>query len=118
MVVRGRNGKGLGAGNRGAVRKVGLIVVFEFSPGIRQCRRRNNALIVVDVIECCTGMSQHKHIGGENRSRSRRGSVNRKERADCGKLVADFFFLDIEEVSNMLDYLLMGESHLIAGRTV
>ena len=41
-----------------------------------------------------------------------------KERADCGELVTDFFFLDIEETSNVLDHLLMGESHFVASGAV
>jgi len=32
--VRGRNRKWFGTGNGGTVRKVGLIVVFKFSPGV------------------------------------------------------------------------------------
>jgi len=63
-------------------------------------------------------VSQHKCIGGENRSRSRRGSVNGKEGADCGELAADFFFFNVEKASNVLNHLFVGKSHLIAGRTI
>jgi len=55
-------------------------------------------------------MSQHECIGGENGGRSGGGSVNGKEGADSGELTANFFFLDVEEASNMLDHLLVGES--------
>jgi len=55
-------------------------------------------------------MSHHERIRGENRGRSGRRSVNWEEGADCGELAADFLFLDVEEVSDMLDYLLMGKS--------
>ena len=118
MEMRGRNRKWLRTGDGRTVGKVGLIVVFKFSPGIRQCRGRNNALVVVNVIECSTGISQHKRIGGENRSRSGRGSVNGKEGVDCRELVADFFFLNVEKASNVFNHLLMGKSHLVTGRTV
>ena len=63
-------------------------------------------------------MSQHKCIGGENRSRSGRGPVNGKKGADCGELAVDFFLFNIEKASNMLNHLFVGESHLFAGRTV
>jgi len=63
-------------------------------------------------------VSHHKCVQGENRGRNGRGSVNREERADCGELAADFFFLDIEETSNVLDHLLMREGQFITGRTV
>ena len=63
-------------------------------------------------------MSQHERIGGENGSRSGRRSINGKEGVDCGELSVDFFFLNVEEMSDMLNHLLMGESHLVAGRAV
>jgi len=49
MEVRGRNGKWLRAGDQGAVREVWLIVLFEFHARVGECRRKGNALIVIDV---------------------------------------------------------------------
>ena len=118
MKVRGRNGKWLGTGNRGAVQKTGVSIVSKLSPRIRQGGGRNDALVVVDIVEYCTGISQHKCVGGKNRGRSGRGSIYGKERMDGGKLAADFLFLNVEETSNMLDHLLMGESQFFAGGTV
>ena len=54
-------------------------------------------------------MSQHDHIGGENRGRSGRGSVNGEEGAYSRELAANFFFLNVEEASNMLDHLFVGQ---------
>ena len=77
-----------------------------------------NAFVVVNVVKCCTQMGQHKRVGGENRGRNWRASIDGKERADSRELVANFFFLDVEEASNVLDHLLMGKSQLITGRAV
>ena len=63
-------------------------------------------------------MSQHKRVGGENGSGNGRGSVNGKERTNGGELVANFFFLDIEESSNVLNHLLMGKGQVTASRAV
>jgi len=57
-------------------------------------------------------MGHHKCVGGENRGRNGRGSVNGKEGADCGELAANFFFLNVEELSDVYDHLLVGESQL------
>ena len=37
---------------------------------------------------------------------------------DGRELAVDFFFLDIEKTSDVLDHLFVGESHLITGRAV
>ena len=55
-------------------------------------------------------MSHHKCVGGENGGRSGRRSINGKERADSRELAMDFFFLNVEEVGDVLDHLFMGES--------
>ena len=89
MEMRGRNRKWLGTGDWRAVREVGFVVLFKFRARIEECG-----------------------------SGSGRRSVNRKEGADCGELTADFFFLNIEEASDVLNHLFVGESHLIAGGTV
>ena len=68
-----------------------------------------NAFVVVDIVKRRTEVSHHKCVGGENRSRNRRGSVDREKGADCGELAADFFFLDIEEASNVFNHLFVGE---------
>jgi len=49
--MRGRNGKWLGAGNGKAVGEIGLDVMFKFCPGIGQGGGRDNALVVIDVVE-------------------------------------------------------------------
>jgi len=54
-------------------------------------------------------MSQHECVGGKNGSRNGRGPVNGKEGANGRELAADFLFLDIEESSDMLDHLFMGQ---------
>ena len=115
MKVRGRNGKWLGTGDQRAVREVGLVILFKLHARVGECGGKGNAVIVIDVDELG---AQHERIGSEDRGRNRRGSVNRKKGADSGKLVADFFFLNIEELSDVLNHLLMGESQLITGRTV
>jgi len=63
-------------------------------------------------------MSHHKCVGGKNGGRNGGASVDGKEGVDSGELAADFFFLDVEESSNVYDHLLMGESQLAIGRAV
>ena len=99
MKMRGRNGKWLGAGDRGAVREVRVIVVFKFGPGIGEYR-------------------DHVSTRGKNGNRSRRGSVNREKQAIGRELAADFFFLDVKEACNVLNHLFVGKSHFRAGWTV
>ena len=98
MEIRGRNGKWFWAGSGRAIRKVGVIVVFKFSPRVGK-------------------YGDHRCVRGEDIDRSGQGSVNGKERAVSGELVANFF-LNIEETSDMLDHLFMGESHLGASWAV
>ena len=69
-----------------------------------------DAFIIIDIIECRAQMSHHKCIGGEDRGRSGRGPVDRKEGVDGRELAAYFLFLNVEELSDMYDHLLMGES--------
>jgi len=69
-----------------------------------------DAFVVVDVIERHAQMGHHECVGGENGGRSRRGSIDGKERANCGELAADFFFLNVEEAGDVLDHLFMGKS--------
>ena len=88
--MRGRNGKWFRAG-RGAVGIGRVSDVCKFVTGIRG--------------EC---------VGDRNVTR-RRGDIDGKERAIGGKLVANFLFLNIEDVSDVLDHLLMGKSHLRIG---
>jgi len=116
--VRGRNGKWFRTGNRRAVWVAGVDVVCKFCPGVRSGWRGMNAFIVVDVVKRRAEVGHHERVGGENGSRSRRGSVNGKEGANCGELAADFFFLDVEKVSDVFDHLLVRESHLIIGGAV
>jgi len=61
---------------------------------------------------------RHHCIRSEHRGGSRRGSINWEKGANRWELVADFLFLNVEEASNMLDHLLMGESQFVTGRTV
>ena len=110
MKMGGRNGKWLGTGNGRTVGVGWVGVVCKFCPRVCGGWRGMNAFIVIDVIKCRARVSHHECVGGENRSRNRRGSVNGKEGADCGELAVDFFFLNVEETSNVLDHLLMGES--------
>jgi len=77
-----------------------------------------DTFVVVDVVECRAWVSHHECVQGENRSRNGRGSVNGKEGADSRELAADFFFLDVEEASNVLDHLFVGKGQVAAGRTV
>jgi len=63
-------------------------------------------------------MSHHECVRSENGSRSGRGSIDGEKRTDCRELAADFFFLNVEKASDMLDHLFMGECQFITGRTV
>ena len=101
MEVRGRNRKWFGARNGGTVRIIGFDVLLKL------CSR----------IGKYSG-GRHVRVGGKYGSGSGRGSVDGKERADSRELVANFFFLDVEEASNVLDHLLMEKSQLITGRAV
>jgi len=107
MEVRGRNGKWLGTGCRGAVQVVGVDIISQFSPGIAQVQGGVNAFVVIDVIDCC---AHYKGVRGKNSSGSGRRPVNGEERANSGELAADFFFLNVEEARDVLNYLLIGES--------
>ena len=100
MEVRGWNGKWLGAGDRRTVGVVRFDVVFELSSGVGKCGGR------------------HVCVGGKHGSGSGRGSVNGKEGTDSGELAADFLFLNVEEMSDMLNHLLVGENHLFTGRAI
>jgi len=44
--------------------------------------------------------------------------VNGKKGVDGRELAADFFFLDVEEASDVLNHLLVGESQFIASGAV
>ena len=99
MKMRGRTGKWLGAGDWGTVRKAGVVVVFKFGPGVREC-------------------GDYVNIRGKNGNRSWRGSVDGKEGAIGGELAANFFFLNVEEASNVFDHLLVGKGHFRAGWAV
>ena len=57
MKMRGRNGKWFRAGSWGAVREVGVVIVFEFSPRVGECQN-------------------HCSVRGENGNRGWRGSIN------------------------------------------
>jgi len=118
MEVRGRNGKWLGTRNRGVVQVVGVSVVGQFRPGVTQVGGGMNAFVVVDVIEYRAQMNHHEYVRGENRSRSGGRSIDREEGVDCRELAADFFFLNVEEVSDVLDHLFVGECQFVTGRTI
>jgi len=118
MEVRGRNRKWLRTGNRRAVRVVGVSVVGQFCPRVTQVGGGVNAFVVVDIIERCAQMSHHERVGGENGSRSGGRSIDREERVDYRELVVDFFFLNVEEASDVLDHLFVGECQFVTGRTV
>jgi len=77
-----------------------------------------DAFVIIDVVERCAEMGHHEHVGGEDRSRSGRGLVNREKGANGGELAADFLFLNIEETSDVLDHLLVGESQVTVGGAV
>jgi len=109
MEVRGRNGEWLRAGNGRTVRVGWVDMVCEFCPRICGGWRGMDAFVIINVIKRCAKVGHYECVGGENRGRSRRGLVNGKEGADCGELAADFFCLDVEESSNVLDHLLVGE---------
>ena len=100
MEVRGRNGKWLRAGNWGAVREVGLVVLFQFCAWIGKCGRG------------------HDCVWSKYGSRSGRGSVDGKERADGRELVANFFLFNVEEMGNVFNHLFVGQGHLITSRAV
>ena len=93
MKMRGRNGKWLRTGNGRAVWEVRVLVVFEFGPRVGECR-------------------DHISVRGKDSNRSRRGSVNGKEGAIGGELMANFFFFNVEKASDMFDHLLVRECHL------
>jgi len=119
MEMRGRNRKWLGTGNRRRAVGVGWVnIVHEFCPRVCSRWRGMNAFVIIDIIEHCVKVGHHECVGGENRGGSRRGSVDRKERAGCGELAANFFFLNVEEASNMLDHLFVRESYLAIGGAV
>ena len=92
MEVRGRNGKWFGTGSWGAIGKIGIVVVLEFGPWIGKCR-------------------DHRGVRGEDSDGSGGRSVNWKEGAVGRELAADFFFLNVEEASNVFDHLLVGKGH-------
>ena len=118
MEVRGRNGKWLGAGNGRTVRVGWVNMVCKFCPRICGGRRGMDAFIIIDIIKHYAEVGHHECVGGENRGRNRRGLVNGKEGVDCGELAANFFFLDVKELSDVYDHLLMGESQFAVGGTV
>ena len=105
MEVRGRNGKWLRAGDWGAVQKVWLVVLFKFHARVGECRRKGNALIVIIINKL---IAQHKCVRGKYGSGSGRRSVDGEKRMGCGELAVYFFFLNIEETSNVLNHLLVG----------
>ena len=100
MKMRGRNRKWLRTGNGRTVGNIGLVVLFKFCARIEKCGRR------------------HVRVGSEHCCRSGRRPVNGEKGANGGELTVDFFFLDIEESSDMLDHLLVGKSHLRVSRAV
>ena len=57
MEMRGRNGKWFWAGSGGTIREIRVVVVFEFSPWIGECR-------------------DHGSVRSENSDRSRGRSIN------------------------------------------
>jgi len=118
MKVRGRNGKWLGARNGGTIGIGWVNVVCQFGPRIPHVRRSMDAFIVVNIVECCAEVGHHECVGSENRGRNRRGPVNGKEGADCGELVVDFFFLNVEELHDVHDHLFMRESQIAVGGAV
>ena len=110
MEVRGRNRKWLRA-----VGKVGVIVLFKFCARVGECGREGDTLVVVSVVEL---VAYHKRLRCQYGGRSRRRSVDGKKGADSGELAADFFFLDVEKTSDVLNHLFVGVSHLGVGGTV
>ena len=118
MKVRGRNGKWLGTGNRGVVWVIGVNMVCQFGPGIALVGGGMDVFVILNIIERRAQVGHHECIRSEDRSRSGRGLVNRKEGTNGGELAVDFFFLNVEETSDVLNHLLMGECQFVAGRTV
>ena len=118
MKVRGRNGKWLGTRDWGTVGISQVDVVPQFGAGVSQVGRGVDTFIVIDIVERCAEVSHHERVRGKNRSRSGRGSVNGKEGVNSGELAVDFFFLDVEEVSDVLNHLLVRKSHLAVCRAV
>ena len=110
MEMRGRNRKWLRAGNGGTIQIVGVNVAFQFSTRVSQVGRGVDAFIIIDVVEHCAQVGHHECVWSENRGRNRRGSVDGEKGADCRELMVDFFFLDVEETSDVVDHLLVGES--------
>jgi len=118
MEVRGRNREWLGARNGRTVRVSWVIIVRKFCPRVCGGRRGMDAFVIVGIVEHRAGVSHHECVGGENRGRSRRGLVNGKEGVDCGELAVDFFFLNVEELSDVYDHLFMGEGQFAVSRTI
>ena len=77
-----------------------------------------NAFVVVDIVKHCAGIGHHKHVGSKDGSRSGRRLVNGEEGMNGRELAADFLFLNVEESSDVLDHLFVGEGHFVAGRAV
>ena len=118
MEMRGRNGKWLGARNVRAVGVSWVNMIRKFRSRVCSRWRGLNAFIVADVIEHCAEVSHHQHVRSENGGRDGRGSVNWEEGANCGELAADFFFLDVEKMSDVLNHLLVGKGQFITNRAV
>ena len=109
MKVRGRNGKWLGTGNGRTVRVGWIDMVCKLCPRVCGGQRGMDAFVIIDVIKRCAEVGHYKCVRGENRGWSRRGLVNGKEGVDCGKLAANFFFLNSEEAGDVFNHLLVGE---------
>jgi len=118
MEVRGRNGEWLRAGNGRIVRVGWVDMVREFCPRICGRRRGMDAFVIIDIVKRHTKVGHHECVRGENRGGSRRGLVNGKEGVDCRELMANFFFLNVEEVGDVLNHLLMGECQFAVSRAV
>jgi len=114
MKVRGRNGKWLRTGNGGTVRVNWVDMVCELYPRVCDRWRGMDAFVIINVVKRRAEVGHHKCVRGENRGRSGRGLVNGKEGANCGKLAANFFFLNIEEAGNVLNHLLVRECQFAA----
>ena len=100
MEVRRGNWKWLGARNRRAVGDVKLVVLLKFCARVEKCGGR------------------HVSVGSKYGCRGRRGPIDGEKRTVGGELMANFFFLNVEEASDMLNHLLMGVSHLRVSRAV
>jgi len=118
MEVRGRNGKWFGTGNGRTVRVGWVDIVCKFCPRICGGWRGMDAFVIVDVIEHRAQVGHHEHVRSEDGSGNRGAPVDGKEGADSGELMSHFFFLNVEETSNVLNHLFMGEGHLVAGGAV